>query len=92
MVTPSSLSPTDTFVSRHIGPSQAEIEQMLQTLGFSDLDALVDATIPDDIHIQGGLQVGPPRGEAELLAELREQPAATAGSISESKRPLQRAA
>ncbi len=41
----------------------------------------------------GGVAIGMfMHGMSLLLAELREQPAATAGSISESKRPLQRAA
>ncbi|MCA9652529.1 MAG: aminomethyl-transferring glycine dehydrogenase [Myxococcales bacterium] len=68
----SPLSPTDTFVSRHIGPSNAEIEQMLEALGVASLDALVDSTIPADIRMAGSLSIGPARGEAELLAQLRE--------------------
>ncbi|MEX1366307.1 MAG: aminomethyl-transferring glycine dehydrogenase [Nannocystaceae bacterium] len=65
------LSPTDTFVARHIGPSEAEIEQMLAMIGVPDLDALAHAAIPDDIRMEGSLSIGPARGEAELLAELR---------------------
>ncbi|HEY9835160.1 MAG TPA: hypothetical protein V6D26_31715, partial [Stenomitos sp.] len=34
------LTPTDSFVWRHIGPSAAEIEQMLNLLGFANFDAL----------------------------------------------------
>ena len=66
------LSPTDTFIARHIGPSELEIEQMLETLGLPDLDALTDAVIPDDIRLGGTLDIGPARGEAELLAALRQ--------------------
>ncbi|MCX4243173.1 aminomethyl-transferring glycine dehydrogenase [Paraliomyxa miuraensis] len=65
------LSPTDTFIARHIGPSDREIEQMLEVLGLPDLPALADAVIPDDIRMQGSLDIGPARGEAELLAALR---------------------
>jgi glycine dehydrogenase len=72
MATPSPLSPTDTFVNRHIGPSAAEIEQMLATLGLSSLEALADAVIPADIRMPGALDIGPARGEAELLAALRQ--------------------
>jgi glycine dehydrogenase len=72
MATPSLLSPTDTFVHRHIGPSDAEIEPMLAALGLPTLDALADAVIPADIRLQGSLDIGPARGEAELLASLRE--------------------
>ncbi|MCA9712092.1 MAG: glycine dehydrogenase (aminomethyl-transferring), partial [Myxococcales bacterium] len=71
MATSSLLSPTDTFVARHIGPSDAEVEQMLEALGLPDLDALVEATVPADIRMAGSLGIGPARGEAELLGELR---------------------
>ena len=39
----SNLGPTDTFVRRHIGPSDDEIREMLETLGLSSLDELTDA-------------------------------------------------
>ncbi|MEM7151230.1 MAG: aminomethyl-transferring glycine dehydrogenase [Myxococcota bacterium] len=73
MATSSLLSPTDTFVHRHIGPSDLEIAKMLEVLGCTDLDALVDSTIPADIRLNGPLDIGPARGEAELLDELREE-------------------
>ena len=73
MATSSLLSPTDTFVHRHIGPSDLEIAKMLEVLGVTDLDALVDSTIPADIRLNGPLDIGPARGEAELLDELREE-------------------
>ena len=40
----------DTFVRRHIGPSAAEIDEMLATLGYSSLDEFIDATIPETIR------------------------------------------
>jgi len=72
----SQLGPTDTFVHRHIGPSPAEIDEMLSTLGYSSLEELVDATVPASIRLpkpmtlSGSARGG--RGEFELLAELRE--------------------
>jgi glycine dehydrogenase len=73
MATSTSLSPTDTFIHRHIGPSEREVEQMLASLGLPSLDALADAVIPADIRMAGSLDIGPARGEAELLAALRER-------------------
>ena len=35
------LAPTDTFVRRHLGPRRADVDSMLATLGYSDLDQLV---------------------------------------------------
>src|SRR5262245_6594030 len=66
------LSPTDTFVRRHIGPSDDEIREMLATLGLSSLDELTDATVPESIRLQRPLKLGPPRGEHELLVELKQ--------------------
>ena len=69
-ITPS-LGAVDTFVDRHIGPSLDEERAMLDTLGFASLEALTNATVPETIRTQAPLQVGPPRGEYELLSELR---------------------
>ncbi|WP_348231824.1 aminomethyl-transferring glycine dehydrogenase [Trichocoleus sp. DQ-U1] len=39
-----------SFVQRHIGPSPDEVQQMLEVLGISTLDALIDQTIPQAIR------------------------------------------
>ena len=64
------LSPSDTFVHRHIGPTSADISDMLDELGYDSLDELIDATVPADIRLQQPLKIGQPRGEFELLQEL----------------------
>src|SRR5215217_6481522 len=66
------LSPTDTFVRRHIGPSDEEVREMLAALGISSLDELTEATVPEAIRLRAPLQLGPPRGEFELLEELKD--------------------
>src|SRR5437867_10292576 len=66
------LGPTDTFVRRHIGPGEDEVREMLRILGFESLDQLTDATVPESIRLRRPLKLGPPRGEHELLQELRE--------------------
>ncbi len=65
------LSPSDTFIHRHIGPSDADITDMLTALGYETLDDLVAAAVPASIRLKEPLKLGPPRGEHELLAELR---------------------
>jgi glycine dehydrogenase len=62
---------TDTFIRRHIGPRDHEIRGMLQELGFDSLEALSDAVVPRSIRIERPLELGRPRGEHEVLAELR---------------------
>jgi glycine dehydrogenase len=64
-------APLDTFVRRHIGPSDAEITAMLGVVGYDSLDALIDATVPAAIRSKKPLAIGPPRGEHELLAALK---------------------
>lgn len=65
------LQPTDQFVQRHIGPPDADIHEMLATLGFHSLDALVEAAVPEDIRLRKPLALGAHRSEHEALAELR---------------------
>ncbi|MBX3469703.1 MAG: aminomethyl-transferring glycine dehydrogenase [Planctomycetes bacterium] len=67
------LAPQDGFVRRHIGPDPAEVEAMLRVVGAPSLDALIDETVPAAIRARAPLQAGgAPRGEQEVLAELRE--------------------
>ena len=66
------LSPSDTFFHRHIGPSAADIRQMLELLGYDSLEDLAEATVPAAIRMKKPLAIGEPRGEHELLVELKE--------------------
>jgi len=61
----------DTFVRRHIGPSAAEIDEMLSALGYSSLDEFIDATIPETIRARKPLGIGEPRTEHDVLNEIR---------------------
>ncbi|MGF1509884.1 MAG: aminomethyl-transferring glycine dehydrogenase [Myxococcota bacterium] len=69
------LTQGDRFARRHIGPSDAQIQRMLQTLDLPSLQALTEATIPDGIRSGAPLELaGLPRGlsEQEALSTLRE--------------------
>lgn len=68
---PTMLQPSDTFADRHIGPSEAEIAQMLATMKIEDLEALIDAAVPAQIRLKQPLKLGQERGEHELIQELR---------------------
>jgi glycine dehydrogenase len=68
---PEHLAPSDTFARRHIGPSEAEIAEMLALLGYRTLDELADATVPEAIRLRRPLDLGEPLGEHELLEELK---------------------
>src|SRR5436305_15090477 len=45
------LAPVDTFVRRHLGPSEADVREMLSVLGLSSLAELVDETVPASIRL-----------------------------------------
>ena len=65
------LKPSDTFVHRHIGPRDEQIKQMLETIGVGSLDQLIEQTVPASIRLNRPLNLGEPRGEHELLLELK---------------------
>ena len=72
VVSPAFLAPTDTFVRRHVGPSDACVAAMLEVVGYPSLSALADAVVPAGIRMADALELGEPRGEHELLVELAE--------------------
>jgi glycine dehydrogenase len=63
---------TDRFAERHIGPSKQEIEQMLEVVGASSLDELVDQTIPASIRLAQPLALPPALSEYKLLERASE--------------------
>lgn len=65
------LNCSESFVRRHIGSSPQDIQQMLDTLGFKTLDALIDKTVPPQLRMQKPLQLGESCSEYEVLAQLK---------------------
>jgi glycine dehydrogenase len=70
------MSPSDTFAHRHIGPGPKDVEAMLRVVGAASLEALVSETIPASIRRTEGVKLtglddDAPKGEHQLLAELR---------------------
>ena len=61
----------DSFVRRHIGPNQEEIDAMLSKVGFENLDGLIDAAVPKNIRMDRQLNLPEAKSEIEALAELR---------------------
>ena len=69
---PSRFPRSDVFAPRHLGPRDDEIARMLEALGLSSLDELVEAALPDVIRTSDPLDVPPARGEQQVLRDLRE--------------------
>jgi glycine dehydrogenase len=60
-----------TFERRHNGPGAAEIQRMLETVGYGSVDELVDVAIPETIRHRDPLAIPQGASEQEALAELR---------------------
>ena len=65
------------FESRHIGPGPAETAQMLQTIGVSSVDELIDRTIPPAIRLKKPMAMDAPLSEYEYLQHILEIAART---------------
>ena len=65
------LEQSDDFVSRHIGPSDTDVQTMLDAVGASSLDELVGQTVPKQILLKEPLALEPACTEQEALGYLR---------------------
>ena len=65
------LEERDEFVRRHIGPSENDILNMLNFLGFSNLQELIDNTVPNSISVKEPIKIGDSCPEEEALTRLR---------------------
>lgn len=61
----------DSFIPRHIGPNEKERQEMLNLLGYKTLDELIQNVIPENIRLKKPLNLNPPKGEREVLEELK---------------------
>ena len=64
--------PYDFANRRHIGPTPAEIREMLSVVGAPSLDALIDETVPSAIRQTEPLDWGPALSEQGVLHRLRQ--------------------
>jgi glycine dehydrogenase len=63
---------TNNFVLRHNGPHPAEAEQMLDILGVTSLDKLIEETVPNSIRLPKQLNLPKGMNEAEYLEHIRQ--------------------
>ena len=62
---------TDKFVSRHNGPRENEIKQMLAKIGVSSIDELISQTVPPGIRLKQPLAVSAAMSEFQYSKHLR---------------------
>lgn len=73
---PSPLAPLDTFIRRHNGSTDAsELDKMLTTVGYSDINSFVSDVIPSDIRSPRELQIAPANdglSESQVIQTLKD--------------------
>ncbi len=61
----------DKFVNRHIGPRDAEVSRMLETVGTDSLEGLIRETVPSSIMLEKPLDLPDGMSEYEYLERIR---------------------
>jgi len=62
----------DKFVNRHIGPRDHEIEMMLEKIGVSSLDELINQVVPSDIRMKKPLNLSEGISERKYYRDILE--------------------
>jgi glycine dehydrogenase len=61
----------ENFSSRHNGPSEKNVQEMLKVIGVNSLDELIDETIPLNIRLDKPLNLDEPLSEYHFLNKLK---------------------
>ena len=59
------------FIQRHIGPTVKQQSEMAQALGYANLDALIDDTVPQGIRREKPMDLPGARSEQAVIRHLR---------------------
>ncbi|WP_066834318.1 aminomethyl-transferring glycine dehydrogenase [Rufibacter ruber] len=62
--------PADIFKERHNGPVKEQMQEMLQTIGATSLDQLIDETVPAAIRLKQPLNLPQPLTERDFLRKF----------------------
>jgi glycine dehydrogenase len=63
---------SNEFIPRHIGPYEKEAKAMLKKIGASDLDQLINDTVPPGIRMKKTLNIPPAMSEHEYLKHIKD--------------------
>lgn len=62
---------TDSFVTRHVGPQEDDLNSMLNVIGVDTIDELIAQTVPAGIRLKDELDLPPAMSEYEYLGHLK---------------------
>ncbi len=63
---------TNSFLLRHIGPKEDDVNEMLATIGVNSMDELIEQTIPSEIRLNNQLNLDKALSEQEFLIHIKE--------------------
>jgi glycine dehydrogenase len=66
------INTMQNFASRHLGPRETEVAHMLNTIGVSSIDALIEKTVPAAIRLNRALNIAPAMSEADYLSHMQD--------------------
>ena len=61
----------EQFVNRHIGPSEKDFQQMLETIGVKSVEELLAQVMPQSIRLRKPLALDEPMTEAQFASHIR---------------------
>ena len=61
----------EQFVNRHIGPSEKDFREMLETIGVKSVEELISQVMPQSIRLRKPLALDEPMTEAQFAAHIR---------------------
>jgi glycine dehydrogenase len=62
---------TEKFVTRHIGPRDHQIPEMVAQIGLKSLDELIDRIVPKDIRLSGNMNLPEELTEYQFYQHIR---------------------
>ncbi|MDD4068205.1 MAG: glycine dehydrogenase (aminomethyl-transferring), partial [Bacteroidales bacterium] len=63
---------TNNFAKRHNGPQTQDIQKMLDVIGVSSIDELIDKTIPSSIRFKSPLNLEQGMNEFEFISHMKD--------------------
>ena len=59
------------FIKRHIGPNDADTQKMLQSIGSTSLNELIEKTVPNNIRLKKPMNIPSGLSEFEMLQSIK---------------------
>ncbi len=62
----------ELFAQRHIATNEVDTKEMLNVIGVSSVEELIDQAVPENIRLKQPLDLPPAKGEFEYLSNLKQ--------------------